>query len=107
MKQFNQNGNIEEMLRQVAEGETLLLNIVSVKDLARNKFQGTRCVNTTREAIRDFKYLVENDPMIKNDPQDFELYHIGMFNPATARMDSIEAVRLSRGSDFIASNSSS
>lgn len=92
--------NIEEMLRSASEGETILLNLVGVKDLARNRFGGVRAVGTTREAIRDFKYLVENDPVVSKDPQDFELFQIGMFNPEDGHMSSIPAVRLSRGLDF-------
>lgn len=93
--------NIEEMLKQASEGSTILLSLVSVKDLARDGYQGVRAVNSVREAQRDFKYLVENDPLISKDPQDFELYQIGMYNPSTADISSITPTRIARGVDFV------
>lgn len=103
MKPFDQSGNIEEMLRKASEGETILMVVLSVKDLARNRFSGPRVMGTVREGIRDFKYIVEKDPLIAADPQDYELYQIGMFNPVTAETSNVTPVRISRGLDFIKS----
>lgn len=91
---------IEQMLEKASNEHPVLLQVVSVKDLARDRYTGPRVVGTVREAQRDFKYLVENDPLVKKDPQDFELFQIGIFNPVNAEMQSISPVRISRGLDF-------
>lgn len=100
---MNPSPEVFEMLKKVSEGETVLFSIVSVKDLARNKFQGTRTVGAVREAVRDFKHLVLNDPQVKADPADFELYQVGIFNPGSGRVDAVEPVRIARGVDFLKS----
>lgn len=96
------NEQMFEMLKKVAEGETVLHSVMSVKDLARNSFMGTRTVNAVREAQRDFKYLVENDPVVSKSPADFELYQIGVFNPSSGQISGITPTRISRGTDFVA-----
>lgn len=98
------DSQIEELLRKNAEGQELVNTLVSIKDLARNRFHPPRAVQTLREAIRDFADLSKQDPMISKHSSDFELYHVGVFNPVNASCQSIEPIRLARASDYASQN---
>lgn len=102
MEQFDQAGNeqVFDLLKKKSEENGVLLNLVSLKDLARDRFHPPRAVMTVREALRDFKHLCENDPQISKDLADFELYHVGMFNPIDSQMTNIRPTRVARGVDY-------
>lgn len=103
MEPFDVAGNesqVFEMLKKKSEEQGVLLNLVSLKDLARDRYHPPRAVMTVREALRDFKHLCENDPQISKDLHDFELYHVGMFNPIDASTTTIPAQRIARGVDY-------
>ncbi|QKI28912.1 VP5 [Kummerowia striata gokushovirus] len=101
MEPFDQSGNeIFETLKKKSEESGVLLNLVSLKDLARDRFHPPRAVMTVREAVRDFKHLCDNDPQISKDLADFELYHVGMFNPLDAESTNIRPTRIARGLDY-------
>lgn len=97
---MNQPVNLEEMLKKASEGQSLAWTLVCLKDLARGRFHASRAVSSLREATRDFKTLCESDPMISKNKQDFELYHVGIFDPVTGAHHGIPPVLLHRAVDF-------
>lgn len=100
MQSISNQIDLEEMLRQKSEEQSVLQTLVSIKDLARSRFHAPRGVTTVREALRDFKKLCETDPMISENLPDFELHVVGMFNPVDGSYLSVPASVISRGVDF-------
>lgn len=62
--------------------------IYSVKDELQNKFHNPVFIpdgeNVDDEAIRIFKYQVNNTGIWKDNPNDFALYRIGIMDDTTA-----------------------
>lgn len=92
--------DIQKMLEAASEGQSVAQTLVSIKDLARQRFHAPRAVHSLREAVRDFKQLCETDPMISKNKHDFEMYHVGIFDPLTGASHSIPPVLLNRAVDF-------
>lgn len=95
------SSEIFEQLKKEADASGVLLTLVSIKDLARDRFHPPRGVTTTREAVRDFKELVDKDPQIMKNAHDFELYCMGLFNPIDGAYIACPPSRISRAVDFV------
>lgn len=54
--------------------------IISVKDKLTGEFMQPVHVHNTDEAKRLFKYQLESTPIWKQNPEQFELYDLGLFD---------------------------
>lgn len=92
--------DLEELLVKNANNASLSLTLVSLRDAAANRYHPPRAVESLRVAIRDFSDLCEKDPHISRHLHDFDLYHVGVFDPITSRMSSIDPIQIARGVNF-------
>jgi hypothetical protein len=65
-----------------------MINLYALKDKASNTTNNPIAIATNRDAIESLKG-VANDPQtnISKYPKDFELYHLGSYNPRTMAFD--------------------
>ena len=54
--------------------------IISVKDKCMGEMLQPTFVHNQEEAKRLFKYQIENNPIWKANPEQFELYDLGLFD---------------------------
>lgn len=74
--------------------------ICAVRDSALDAFLQPLYVTTTAEATRAFTKEINNPQSPMNDtPGDYDLYHLGEYNPETGKHENIEPNRLIRGKD--------
>ena len=58
-------------------------NIYTVKDEMTGTFLNPNIIKTDEEALRIFKYQINNTPIWKDNPEDFSLYKVGNFDDET------------------------
>lgn len=78
--------------------------VVAVKDLASNTFSRPFFVPHSSVAIRSFTDEVNRvgaDNLMNTHAEDFELWHLGMFDEELGVFDSPGASRLSRAVDVL------
>jgi hypothetical protein len=67
--------------------------ILCIHDLKGRQYVNPHVAETVEIAIRDFKEEATNEASkspLARYPQDYELVHVGMFNPQTGEIQSIE-----------------
>lgn len=75
------------------------LNLYSVRDL-KNNFAPPYVDSGDESAKRTFILSVEQAPVVSRFPQDFELYKVGTFDPASGHVEPLELpVFLIRGDE--------
>lgn len=80
----------------------MLKRLITIKDEATELFTPPVAVDTTAQALRMFADLINNpDTEHNRHPGDFDLYILGVFDPATGKIDSSEPQRLMRGVDAV------
>lgn len=70
----------------------MVLNVVAIRDVKMNAFSRPWFVPTIGVAVRSFgdecKRDAADNPMWSH-PEDFELFHIGMFDEETGKLESL------------------
>lgn len=92
--------DLEEILSKNAATASLSQSLCSVRDAASNRYYPPRAVDTLRVAIRDFSELCEKDPHISKHLQDYDLYHVGTFDPSTGKSSACDPIQIARGVNF-------
>lgn len=75
------------------------LNLYSVRDL-KNNFAPPYVDTSDESAKRTFALAVEDAPVVKRFPADYELYRVGTFDPENGHVEPVELpVFLIRGDE--------
>lgn len=80
----------------------MITYLCSIRDVAGDYFQSPFGVPSRGVASRYFGDEVMNpeSPMSKH-PSDYELFHVGNFNPSSGEVEWVTPERLARGTDFV------
>lgn len=65
----------------------MIFGMYSVKDNLTNKFLQPLFIPTDEEAIRMFKYMLNNDAIWKSNPSHFDLWKIGWFDDEVGMLE--------------------
>lgn len=79
----------------------MILIICAIKDNAVDAYERTFEVRAQGEAMRMFKDEANNpESRIGKHPEDFELYKVAMWEPATGKMEGMTPERIARAIDL-------
>lgn len=68
------------------KGKTMILKVFSVRDSKGNVFNTPFCKHNERDAIYDFKRLVNDKQTLPGQyPKDFDLYVLGTYDDQTGK----------------------
>lgn len=59
----------------------------SILDITTSTFREPFYAMNEADARRAFKYIMESNDLMKKNPSDFELYHVGMWDDETGIYD--------------------
>lgn len=71
--------------------------IYTVKDEMTSTFLNPSVIKTDQEAVRVFKYNINNTPIWKDNPEDFSLYKVGTFDDNTGTIIGVTPEKLAGG----------
>lgn len=72
-------------------------NIYTVKDEMTGNFLNPTTIKTDQEAIRMFKYQINNTAIWTDNPEDFSLYKVGTFDDETGTIIGITPEKICGG----------
>lgn len=76
--------------------------LCAVRDRAVDAFMLPICVHAIGQAIRSFTDEVNRpDSPMRAHPEDYDLYHIGIYDDATARLDPLDPRMIAVGKDCL------
>jgi len=76
------------------------LNVYSVRDSKADTYNKPFCVSTHGEAIRSFHAACkQSGSMLNENPEDFNLYHIGTFDQATGELETVAPLHMASALD--------
>jgi len=77
--------------------------VVAIRDSAVKAFMQPGYAPSEEAGVRSFKNLFSQDGPnpLKQNPEDYALFHIGYFDDNTGKLDSIEPNQICRGTDCV------
>lgn len=78
------------------------VNVFTVRDEALKAFNSPVFFPTVDAARRSFGDAVGKDENFKNHPADFSLFHLGVYDDESARIDQFDIpVRIATATDYV------
>lgn len=65
----------------------MIMNFYAVKDLMTERYMNPSLMEKDEVAIRQFKSNINNIPLWKDNPQDFDLWKLGNYNDETGEIN--------------------
>ena len=69
------------------------LNVYAIYDQKQREFLEPFLSKNDDTALRTYHRTSQQVPLIQNNPEDFDLYHIGSYHTTTGRLDSNDVVQ--------------